>query len=107
MGGFDSRRPAMAIVSLDTETFLIRPGMGAPPLVCVQYCVDRGDAQIVHATDPALPGLIEGVLRSDRINGHNVAFDMGVLAAWRPSLLPLIFAAYDDDRIVCTKIREQ
>ena len=38
---------------------------------------------------------------------QNAAFDMGVIVAERPHLLPLVFAAYDAGRIRCTLVREK
>lgn len=93
------------IVAFDTETFLIQPGMGAPPLVCFQ-CSIEGKQEIIHAQDPALPGIVRDFLERDTLHGHNVAFDMCVLAAWNNDLLPLIFRAYTDGRILCTRLNE-
>lgn len=95
------------IFSFDTETYLIQPGMGAPPMVCLQYVIDRDEPKIIHAKDTGLRALIEWALKSCTLNGHNVSYDMAVIAAWEPSLLPLIMHAYEEDRVVCTKIREQ
>ena len=41
------------------------------------------------------------------IVGHNIAFDLGVLGAFDPELLPLIFSALAEDRITCTMLRER
>jgi DNA polymerase-1 len=98
------------VFSFDTETFLIRPGMGAPPMVCLQWALGTtkdAPVQINHATDPQLDNVVRYALESCTLNGHNVAYDMCVLAAWRPELLPLIFRAYEEDRVVCTKVRAQ
>lgn len=102
------------LFSTDTETFLIRPGVQAPPVVCAQACVDTGEAFLTHANPLLAPtkadysrSLIEAVLRDPGylINGHRVAHDMACIASSWPELLPLIFAAYDADRIVCTIVR--
>jgi hypothetical protein len=39
--------------------------------------------------------------------GHNTAYDMAVMGSEFPDLIPLIFKAYEDDRVTCTKIRQQ
>src|SRR6185312_1532971 len=39
--------------------------------------------------------------------GHNVAYDMGVMGAAFPELVPEIYAAYDADRVTDTMIREK
>tara|TARA_R110000824_G_scaffold393652_1_gene592933 strand:- start:8561 stop:10348 length:1788 start_codon:yes stop_codon:yes gene_type:complete len=42
-----------------------------------------------------------------RIVGHNIAYDMAVLAAHHPAWLPTIFRAYEQGSIDDTKIRQQ
>lgn len=89
----------------DTETHLIRPGVNAPELVCVSYLVD-GNLGLLHhkeGADEFERWLDEGRL----IVGHNVAFDMVVMAAYRPRLIPKIFKAYDENRVTCTMLRQQ
>lgn len=39
--------------------------------------------------------------------GHHIQYDLGVLCAEDPRFLPMVFQAYDDGRIRCTKIRQQ
>jgi hypothetical protein len=49
-------------------------------------------------------------LLNDPLNhlvGHNVAYDLGVLCARRPELLPLVFEAMDAGRIWDTKVRQE
>jgi DNA polymerase I-like protein with 3'-5' exonuclease and polymerase domains len=48
----------------------------------------------------------ERIVREELSVGHNVFFDLGVLAADRPRSIPSIFKALDDGRIHCTKIRQ-
>jgi hypothetical protein len=38
--------------------------------------------------------------------GHHIAYDMAVIAAEHPELLPLIFKAYEEDRVTDTMIRQ-
>jgi len=95
------------VTSIDTETFLIKPGVQAPPLVCFQWRNSRGGFGILHGNlqreelelflDTLLDPLNECV-----ITGHNIAFDMVVIAAFKPSLLPAIFKAYESGRILCS-----
>jgi len=93
-------------LTFDTETFLIRPGRNAPELVCATT-PDRG---IMHGHFDAakierwLGDALEN--KNTLIVGHNIAFDMGVMAARFPDLLPAIWAAYDADRITDTMIRQ-
>jgi DNA polymerase-1 len=92
-------------LAFDTETERIRPACLAPRLVCVTYQRPGAEPQIVNAND-AEP-LIRGWLLDTSLIlvGQNVAYDLGVIAAAFPHLIPLIFAAYDADRITDTMIR--
>lgn len=94
------------IVAFDTETFLISPGLIAPPLVCVSVC-NGGVPDLFKPRDGI--AAIRGYLEDDQVIlvGHNVAYDFGVLCAADSSLLPLVFHAYEKERIHDTKIREK
>lgn len=96
----------MIPLALDTETALIRPGMQAPELACVPV-VSRGLGirELFHHSD--YTDSIVWALKDPEILivGHSIAFDMCVLGADDSSLLPLIFAAYNADRITCTETR--
>ena len=97
----------MLTVVFDTETHLIEPGRLAPKLVCMTWATDGGPADIVDAEGAvafARAWLLDPTVR---LVGHNVAFDLAVLAEQRPSLLPLIFDAYSAGRISDTMIREK
>ena len=96
------------VFSFDTETFLISPGCTAPPMVCLQFTVDDGPEQIIHAKDPAIRPLIRWALEKTLLDGHNLAYDMGVLAAFDvEEFLELVFRAYHEDRATCTAIRQK
>jgi len=120
----------------DSESHLIRPGLLAPPLVCVTALMETypekhptawtdrttyvegfatelpdgrvvGDAILLNKTD-AVEVLREALLDPTiHFVGHNIAFDWGVLAAKDKTLLPLIFKAYEDCRVSDTRIREK
>lgn len=97
----------MHVVSFDTETCLLKPGLMAPPLVCVTYQHLGGVAKIVHARD-AEP-LIRSWLEDGDVLlvGQNVSYDFAVIAEAFPALRPAVFAAYDADRVTDTMIRAQ
>ena len=99
----------MNVLAWDTETCLFRPGVQAPELVCVTYQVPGEEPQIVHAEDPATLPLVRGWLTDPNLLlvGHHVAYDFAVLCAKWPELVPLVFKAYDADRVTCTKLRQQ
>lgn len=92
----------------DTETCLFRPGGMAPELVCCTYQTPGREPGIIHADDPAaLPMVTSWLEGSDLLVGHHVVYDLAVLCAKWPELVPLVFKAYDQDRVTCTKIRQQ
>jgi hypothetical protein len=103
------------VICWDTETALIRPGKHAPELVCCTWLRatptspntwEREAPEIRHHTE-ALP-IFRAWLRGNALLvGHNVAFDMGVMGANFPELVPEIFDAYDQDRVTDTMIREK
>ena len=98
----------MNVRVLDFETCLFRPGVMAPEAVCFTWQVPGEEPGIMHAEDlralPTIRGWLEG---TELLVGHNVVYDFAVMCARWPSLIPLVFKAYDDDRISCTKLRQQ
>lgn len=97
----------MTVIAFDTETWLIEPGLLAPPLVCLQWQVAGAEPRLEHRDRWAKQN-IEHWLAGDAILvGHNVAYDMAVIAAQWPDLLPAIVAKYDRDQVTDTLIREQ
>lgn len=99
----------MRICAFDTETSLIRPGLTAPPISCLSYQVhDDGissDPILVRWTD-ASALLLDWLEDKDTVVvGHNVAFDLAVVCAEWPELVPLVFRAFDEDRITDTMLR--
>jgi DNA polymerase-1 len=99
---------AARVIAWDTETCLIRPGLLAPPLVCVTWQSPGEPASIVHHADPVCEAMLRAWLMDPDVVlvGHNIAYDMAVIAERFPALRPLIFAAYDADRITDTQIRQ-
>ena len=102
----------MPVVAIDTETYLITPGILAPPLVCVSFATQAADGSVnppgLLAREAGLD-FVEGLLADEDIHLaiHNAAFDLAVFCGERPSLIPAVFAAYDAGRIRCTKVRDQ
>lgn len=86
----------------DTETSLIAPGLQAPPMICLQFCVDDNPAQIIHARDPACRRTLIWALESCVWSFHNLAYDAAVVCAAHPDLTELVFQAYDANRMTCT-----
>lgn len=92
-------------LALDTETHLIRPGVLAPPLVCV--------SSYLGAYEPKLEKREEGLrlarwaLEQQHVHVviHNASFDLAVFCAEDPSFLPLVLDALEAGRVRCTKVR--
>jgi len=93
------------VIAWDTETELIRPGLLAPPLVCVTWQSPGHEAAIVHHADaePILRGWLES---GARLVGHNVAYDLAVVCERFPALRKLVFKAYRENRVTDTQIRQ-
>lgn len=95
------------IRAIDTETCLFRPGVMAPELVCITFQTPGEEPGIIHAEDPeALPLVTSWLAGSERLVGHHVPYDLAVLCAKWAELVPLVFRAYDEDRITDTKTRQ-
>lgn len=95
------------LIAYDTETALIRPGRMAPELACVSWAKSNGESGLWHWQDPTLLSTLQELLASSLIVGHNLAFDNAVICAQFPSLIPLVFKAYDENRMSCTMLRQQ
>lgn len=95
------------LVALDTETYLIQPGLLVPPLVCVSMAMGEGKNVLLDKEDGC--DVVEKLLadRDVTLVLHNAPFDMAVFAAHRPSLLPAIFQAYADGRVRDTQVRQE
>jgi DNA polymerase-1 len=100
--------PSRMIV-IDLETELISPGNLAPPPICTALAVGRGDVAVgVGAPLASLFAPTPDVLGDfGPLVGHNIAFDLGVIAQDNPETLPAIFSAYRRDLVTCTMLRQQ
>ena len=95
-------------IAIDTETYLIQKGLIAPPMVCLTAATGAPTSGSLYTGSPALD-YVERLLLSpiSILVGANIAYDMAVIAVERPSLLPLIFKAYEEGRIKDVQIREK
>lgn len=92
---------------VDFETYLIRPGLLAPPPVVASFIRPEDAAPYLLPPDEACD-LIELAIRHEEILvGQNVAFDFAVCVAHRPSLLKPVFDHYKKGLVRDTKIRQQ
>jgi hypothetical protein len=96
------------VVAFDLETSLIRPGRLAPPISCMAY-QELGDAEPhLHADLDQIRTLVKAWLEEDVVLvGHNIPFDLACIGAEWPDLVPLIFRAYDQDRVTDTRTRQK
>lgn len=95
-----SRPEDRPFICFDTETWLTAPGRVAPRLVCMSYdspampepkLLLRDDCYEVVKAWLEEPGLLLVNVR--------ICYDLAVLAVAFPDLLPLIFQAFEDNRI--------
>ncbi len=95
-----------ALVAFDTETYLIRDGLIAPPVVCLSWASSDGGLDLLGKAD-ALDWFRRNIARPD-LNwvGHNTAYDMVVLLNEAPDTTPHVFKAYLEGRVHDTMIRE-
>lgn len=98
------------MIFFDTETELFTEGRRAPRLVCLTWCTERHESeepQIHKWDDPKLHDLVEHWLKVRTLCGQNVVYDLAVLCAQWPDLLPFVFQAYDEGRVYDTKLAQQ
>ena len=99
----------MKRIGIATETYLInaQQGIVAPRMVCLTYCTEDAEVGLLGRQDAL--AFMHALLDADDITfvAHHARFDMSVLAAADPSLLPKIFRAYDEGRVRCTMVREK
>lgn len=112
----------MRFVAFDTETSLIRAACTAPPITCLSWAsvetwIHESDELprqtfLGHELEANLPRIYEtvrGWLLEDEVTlvGHNVAFDLAVLGAGWPDLIPLIYAKYEKHLVTDTMLRQK
>jgi len=91
----------------DQETWLIRPGRLAPPVVCVTTAASSSDRRLYARADGHMRNAFLGVLNSDPIYGANVAYDMCCALREWPDLFHRVFEAYDDNRVIDVGLSQQ
>jgi hypothetical protein len=108
-GKFESRQTWMTPVAFDTETALIGVGRLAPPLTCVSYAYAQTDTGLCWVGRPSCYETVRDWLTDETLIlvGLNTAFDLAVVAAEWPDLLPSIFKAYESDRITDIGLRQK
>lgn len=93
------------MIVLDTETFFTQPGFQVPiPVIATTY--EPGQEPRLWQTWE-LGQCFEYCFRHDAILGHNLAFDMAVIAEWYPEFRPLIWRFYEEGRIKDTMLAQR
>ena len=91
-----------SLLSFDLETHKIQPGLLAPPIVCGSFA-GRESGKVWSALDTARGSLmrVNTLLNEPHwvFVGANIAYDWGCVLAVRPDLLPLIWKAYEEERV--------
>ncbi len=100
--------PDLYYFCFDTETDLITPGNLTPSLVCVSTYEPSTDEAKAFDRFEGMRVIKEMLERTDVcFVGQNIAYDFGVVCNEDPSLLPLVFRAYDEERVACTQVFEK
>lgn len=95
------------MIGWDTETALIQPGLLAPPLACITFAIDNPDRpELIHWRDPACKRTAAWILGQPNV-GANVAYDLAVLGAQWPDLMPLIFETLAAGNVHDIQIRQK
>ena len=96
----------MHIITLDNETLLIAPGYAAPRVVCTAVTDEHGDT-LHHAKESALEAWRDALESGAVLANVNMAFDAATACATWPELVPLVFKAYKEDRIICLIVAQR
>lgn len=88
-----------ALVSWDTETELIQPGLLSPPIVCHSFASALFPVGLLKDKASGLAIIKANLQLGHTVSGANIAYDFGCLLAEDPSLLPLVWKAYEEGRV--------
>ncbi len=106
-------------MSMDTETHLFRAGLMAPRMVCSSWAflalgMESGEdfwypeSQLILGIPDTSKRFVELVQdETTHLALHNAAYDMAVLMAGDPSMVPWVFKLYTQNRVYDTKIGAQ
>lgn len=86
------------MLAFDFETHLIQPGLLAPPIVCGAFAEGKEISLLNRAS--SIQQLTSALKRGGTIVGANVAYDFGCALAVSPELLPAIWSAYNEGRVL-------
>lgn len=95
------------VLCWDLETDRFAPSNLAPEPICLSLADDSGAELVIASCEPEFDDVVEHCLKSDLQCNTNIAFDMTVIACHRPKLAPLIWDAYNQDRVTCLIVRDK
>lgn len=99
-------------IGFDTETHPFEMGKLIPPMVCVALAM-RDDQEyctgVFGVKDSDLDTYLDQIVAQDGVKkvGHNIAFDLAVVAVRRPDLMSRVFEGLVAGIYECTIIREK
>ncbi|TSC23281.1 DNA polymerase [Corallococcus sp. Z5C101001] len=95
------------LLSFDTETHLIQPGLLAPPLVCASVADAAPGSERLLSAAQAREWFREAIATPGvHLTGANLAYDLGVMCADDARLVDAVFDAADTGRLHDVAIRE-
>lgn len=106
----------ISYVGFDTETHRIGPEAVAPKIICLTLAAEHPHFRGLYThADGNLSTVLANLFLPDpnpeeesiHLIGHNTKYDLAVIAAEQPDLIPLIFDALEDGRIHDTFVREK
>lgn len=100
------------LIAIDFETHLISKDEPAPKPVCLSYYFIDGQQEQVQSgirVGSDIEYFLRIALENPNIHliAHNMSFESTVIDRWYPDLRELLYKAFDDGRLICTKIYEQ
>jgi len=90
------------VLTIDYETDIVQPGLGAPPAVVGSISEDGRAELCADLTERIAQALAAG----DVLVGANIAYDLGVVCAERPTLVRQVFDAYEAGRVYDVLVAE-
>lgn len=93
------------LIAFDTETEQFRPGLAAPPVVCLTH--SDGQKADIMKIEPSKEWFYEAIQdRNIHWIGQYIAYDMVGMCNEDSRVIPHVFRAYAEDRVSDTQLRE-
>lgn len=93
------------LVAIDFETHLIGKDSIFPKPVCLSSY--NGSEAFLFKGMKEMEKVLKDLLTNNTLIIHNVVFECGVIYYHFPDLVPIMFSALNEGRLICTKINEQ